>query len=460
MARPIERMGRRRALAGAAWLLVLTALVQAFFFFDWGQGPVRAGLLVFLGLSTLGAAKLGLGRHPALAARAPWVDRLAWAALALHAGIALFITIESLGLLASEGREGEMGGINYRALRLVAQRVSPYASRALLDEVRYRALVTDGAAAGCLEPSGEAALARFDEYWRSVDPAQMAAAWPRVVGPTEPCRALARDSRFLGLKYGPVLLATYAPFVVLLGKAGIRVSHLAWLVALCLLLASLARRAGAEGGLEVGAAVWLLLVPNLVRFDTLRHTDCDLAPVLLGVLAFALLEEARPGWAGLAVGLSVGAKLLPGLLLLPLLLPSGRRSLPAFLAGLGLALAAPLALDREGFVANVLEFGLTRAPDSTALAAFLPPPWRSALSLAAALAMALTAVTLLRAGGTSRARLDYLVGAHLALFLGAPVLHNNYLLWLLPWLGLWLSRQLVDARAAATAPAPGMLAAS
>ena len=47
------------------------------------------------------------------------------------------------------------------------------------------------------------------------------------------------------------------------------------------------------------------------------------------------------------------------------------------------------------------------------------------------------------------ARLDYLVGVTLVFLLTAKVFHNNYVAWVLPWLGLWLAHRLVQLRRAA-----------
>ncbi len=427
------------------WIGLCVGVVQLFFFFDWDQGVVRAGLLaVLLGL-TLGARRF---TTPALNSRPRWLDRLAWLVVAVHVVIHVGFGISSLYRTVTKGRETEMGAINYRALHVLAAGRSPWADGSLLDKGVFQAWVTAPGADQCLQPSGDEAVARFNRWWDSVDVHALEAAVPAAL-PGADCGWFERERHHQGYKYGPLMLVSYAPFVALCGRAGIQVSHLAWIALLCLLLWNASRRLGATGTFEASVPLWLLLVPNLVRFDMLQHTDCDLAPTLLTVLTFVLLERSRPAWAAVSLAASVGAKLLPGALLVPLLLASPKRAVPVFVAALLLCFGAPLLFDPQGLWHNMVEFNLTREPDSTALAWFLPAAVRPLLLGALVLFGLFATLQLARGGHSTSARLDYLVGVTLVFLLTAKVFHNNYVAWVLPWLGLWLAHRLVQLRRAA-----------
>jgi len=92
---------------------------------------------------------------------------------------------------------------------------------------------------------------------------------------------------------------------------------------------------------------------------------------------------------------------------------------------------------------NLFLFNLTRYGDSTALSYYLPGPAQKAVIALCATALLVAIVQNHRLGWSSAGQLAYLLIAHLGLFLSAKIFHNNYLVWLLPLYGLWLSDSLL-----------------
>lgn len=151
---------------------------------------------------------------------------------------------------------------------------------------------------------------------------------------------------------GPVMYLFHAPFVGLgmlvdwLAGSGTAVAQIGLAGSLLaadygLLLALRRMQAGAEDRLLL--AYWL---SPLVLFITYWHGDTDVVPTVLMVLSLVLLRENRPGWAGLMLGLGIGAKvsILAILPFLVVFLWSHRRhrdTLPRFLLACG---GASLAL--------------------------------------------------------------------------------------------------------------------
>jgi hypothetical protein len=93
-------------------------------------------------------------------------------------------------------------------------------------------------------------------------------------------------------------------------------------------------------------------------------------------------------------------------------------------------------------VRNLVLFNFVRGGDSTAFSYYLPEPARNALLALYAAILLILVVQAHRGGWPSSGRLAYLVVAHLGLFLTAKIFHNNYLVWLLPLYGIWLSDSL------------------
>lgn len=108
-----------------------------------------------------------------------------------------------------------------------------------------------------------------------------------------------------------------------------------------------------------------------------------------------------------------------------------------------LGLSAPyLVADARGFVLDFVLHGVSRDADSTALAFFLPPWGALALSASGALLAAILLGTIVRSGWTTERRIRWLVASHVIALATAGNLHNNYLVWLQPVLGILVAFRL------------------
>jgi hypothetical protein len=143
------------------------------------------------------------------------------------------------------------------------------------------------------------------------------------------------------------------------------------------------------------------------------------------------------------VGLSIATKLLPGIAVLPALIPQQCRG--RYLVGLvvGLAPIVPfLAWDPSRFIANIIVFNLSRSADDTSWLHAVPPALATATHLvfAAALVAAAVYVWQRRPPLATRAALAAMLG--LGAILAGPGAHHNYQLWWLPFYAILLSQAL------------------
>ena len=248
---------------------------------------------------------------------------------------------------------------------------------------------------------------------------------------------------YAGFKYGPVMTAAYYPGIRSGGTGGY---YLTSLLALLLCAAAAAWWAWAAGGAAaaVGSGALVLSLPFL-QLEVFQEGINDVVPVGLLLLAFAL--RARGGRSGaiasgVALGLSIGAKLLPGgLLAVPLLLARrDRRGLAtAVTAVVATAVHVPALLrsPRE-VVSNLVLFNLHRPLDRTGLLDGLPESTRPLVRLAAYAGIALTLLALAaRSRRTTQAEVAaYCCVALALLFAASPVLHRNWLFWIAPFLAV------------------------
>jgi uncharacterized membrane protein len=186
------------------------------------------------------------------------------------------------------------------------------------------------------------------------------------------------------------------------------------------------------------APLMLAMLP-LVAEQIFAKGATDLAAVLPLLAALALVER-NSFWCGVGVGLSIAIKLLPGVALLPALIPAERRM--SFIAGVvvGALPILPFVLLRPpAFWDNIVRFNLTRLPDSTSWLHAMPASVATATHLlfAAALLAAVVQVWRRPPPVIARATLAAMLG--LAAILAGPGAHHNYQLWWLPFYALALA---------------------
>jgi Glycosyltransferase family 87 len=140
-------------------------------------------------------------------------------------------------------------------------------------------------------------------------------------------------ARFAGYKYLPVMIAAYLPLGAPLAERGVVLTNLLLALATTGLVFGLAARLA--GARAAWLATLLYLSLPLVPFQLFAKGVTDLVAVAPLLLALLVLEH-RPALAGLCVGLSIAAKLLPGALLLPCCLrgarPAAGAAVPAVVA--------------------------------------------------------------------------------------------------------------------------------
>jgi hypothetical protein len=417
--------------------LAATACFEGYFYFDWDSGVVRA-LLTCAVLGLLALARFGTWRP------APWPRplRLALSALAC---VLLFWHFKEGLLSAMHERHSEMGDIHTRAVALLREGVTPWKFGTVLDEGSYRSLVLANEVVACRTSSPTPTPEAITALWSSSHSGSELL--PENID-TPACQQARALLSLTGYKYGPVMLASYVPLVLLVGPGGVYLTHLLCLLGIIAALAVLLRRRAPEA---LVMACVVLLGQSVLRRDTLLDSDCDLIPTCLLLWALVAFEQQRDLGGGVLTGLTLAAKIFPGAFLLPLLLAGRkRRALLGCASASVLAWAPALAVDGRGVWDNVVRFNLDRGADSTSLVFYLPPAASLVLRLGAA-ALFTWAFVRLVLRKTEGERLAFIAFSMGLFFLSAKVFHNNYLVWWLPVAGATFGQELSALRAAPTA---------
>jgi uncharacterized membrane protein len=242
---------------------------------------------------------------------------------------------------------------------------------------------------------------------------------------------------FGGYKYLPMMPLVYGPLGLTLGNAGMLLTKLLLDFAIAALIFVAARRDGgrAAGLIAVAAYLSLPLVFGVLyaKFAT------DLLPVSL-LLGSVFAGERRPLLAGLLLGLSVSSKLLPGLAASPACVPlRGRGSFGlGFAVGLLPTLVAWFSAPRA-FIDNIVLFNALRPVDTSSWMWGLAPQASGVSRLAFALVWLALAIFAVRYATSVTTRSSLVVLLLVTVMLGGPTVHQNYILWLIPFLCIALA---------------------
>jgi hypothetical protein len=346
---------------------------------NWGEGAGKAAVLFLLLLGGFMLAWRLTRMHPPRAARVP-----RW--------LIVLVTVLALGQAA------------YGVARLQHPRLIDMATTTLA--------------------AGQTILAGANPYTQPID---------------RDAAGLGVAAEFQGYKYLPVMVVAYLPLGEALGERGVLATNLLVLAATLFLIFRLAGIAASRQAGWIAIALYLAL--PLPAQQVLAKGSTDLVavlPLLIGMLTV----ERRAFWAGLCVGLSISAKLFPGVLFIPCLLPARDTGRDRYALGimvgllpiLSFALASPQAL-----IDNILLFNLLRAPDSTSWLATAPHAaiWAARAGFAA-IAISVTAYIAARAPGVA-VRCATVATLVLAAILAGPAAHHNYHLWWLPFYAVALA---------------------
>lgn len=249
-----------------------------------------------------------------------------------------------------------------------------------------------------------------------------------------------------GYKYGPVMLWAYLPAVVFLGPDGYFVLN--WVALVATAVAAFMLLSKSSGVLAGTGAAVLALVPGILGRELFEAGFNDMVPVALALIALVLRERDFPIAAGIALGLSVATKSVPGMIVvLPMLLMrrEGRRSFGlSALAAVFLGHLPWLITSAPELIAGLVTFNLTRPVDDTSIHHWIPEILRAPLTVVAlGSVLFFSARRALLARREGMAELSSLIAIALAVsFAASPVVHGNYLLWYFPFIGVAVAAQL------------------
>jgi hypothetical protein len=412
--------------------------LESFTAVDWGQGLARTVFLAWLIVAAVALIHTAPGRTW------KWTPQPRWIAALLALGVACLCmsTVWQSITKFQEARHGrqidfDQGKFSYRAARMLAKGMNPYARDVVLDTTEYPMAMRDLQRDSCYEsgPPVDQANSIAEGFGRDFNPHRWNGLIPKIANRSGCTMARFRSESF-GLKYGPPLVAIYLPFVLLWDQAGIFATHLFFMGLACFFIWRLGWRVGHHSMLFSLIPLIAFLLPSHLRHNTLSNPATDLIPMTLVIAAWTLIEEEREVSGAMLLALAFTAKLAPGLFYLPLLLRCRRRSRIAFTATLALVLGPFLIWDGRGLLINLFLFNFLRNTDSTALIHGMSPFTTKAVQCICMLTALVALIYAHRRRYDFAGFLTFLLVVHGTALASGKIFHNNYLLWILYLLGL------------------------
>jgi hypothetical protein len=250
--------------------------------------------------------------------------------------------------------------------------------------------------------------------------------------PLDPSGLQALGPRFQGYKYLPLMGWVYLPLGLPFGDRGLVATNLLLQLATAALVWRLARAMASETAGRIAACLYLA-VP-LVIMQVLSKVSTDLVAVVPLLLAL-LCWERRPGISGLLVGLSILAKLTPGALFAPCLLPPAPAARWRYVLGIacGLLPVLPYAIGApDAFVDNIVIFNALRQSDESSWLMTMPAAVSWVAHGALIVLLLATLIGVWRRAPPLLVRCGLCTVLMLAALVLGPSPHQNYHLWWLP----------------------------
>ena len=187
------------------------------------------------------------------------------------------------------------------------------------------------------------------------------------------------DKDYAGYKYPPLQIFTYAPFVWLAGQKGIYWGNLLSYIGLGLLLYFVLLP---YGRLYAYLGTVLYLATDYHYVLSFNHGTNDHLPSLLMLAALICYQANKHKHSGLALGLALLGKQLPGLILGLFLFVYREWKVVLMAAIVFIIGSLPFMIwDFQSYYENTFEFALTRPVRETSILIYMKPFWQKLTQL-------------------------------------------------------------------------------
>jgi len=423
-----------------SWVLLVSILLGLFTYLDWGHGIARFFILCAIWICCVIFSR-AFKRLKTEMVTSP----LTSLGILIIVGC-MFLLNARVGLLSiqearkTEQVKSDQAQSAYRAILHVKQGINPYGRNTVLDPPEFFVIAPKINENDCGSYDIDRGAEVLNQYWSSLSIGDMMKIFPNI--PDIPqCQDIKRRFSSLGFKYGPMLLLNYWPFTNGFKEPGVLINHFVLFLTFSAVMALwLYKRSQSLFLTSMGLIP--IFMPAHLRWNILTQGHSDLLPTFLSIVFLILWVKKKDGLAAIILALGVAAKTFPGLIYLPLLFRKPR-SIYVFLISIGVLYLPFLFWDRIGLWNNLSYPFLTHDADSTSFRYFLPS-WGAKLLPIIFFGSAFYLYQAIKNEWELNKIMPYLLFTHLAIFANGNMFHNNYLVWVLPVVSLFVFERILS----------------
>lgn len=248
---------------------------------------------------------------------------------------------------------------------------------------------------------------------------------------------------FSGYKYMPLMFLLYSPFTLVFGKMGILYLNILVYIGFLIVAYFLIKRIHIKDDFVYLKYIFLFLLCYVITFELFYQGVNDLIPAFFVLCSLAFFFHKKEVPAGIFIGLSIAAKPFPGIFLFLLFLLNKRFRLAIYSVITAAIFIVPFVLwNFWAFFLNTIYFNVLRHANPSSVYYFMPEIVKSVWFFLLLFLIWFLCYGWIKSNKKPIDLLYYFTLLSTVFLLMNKVTHRNYLIWVLPFILIVLSKRI------------------
>jgi len=246
---------------------------------------------------------------------------------------------------------------------------------------------------------------------------------------------------FAGYKYMPLMFFIYAPLSIPLGKTGIFFTNIIFYIG-TLIISLLLIKKVYKSKYVIKKYIFFFLACYILTFELFYQGVNDIIPIFFILCSILFFVKSKKILSGIFLGLSISTKIFPGIfLLIMFLLGKKFRSALSSLAVIAIAVIPFLLWNFLAFFVNIIYFNVIRLPNPSSIFYFMPYFIQKIWIFVLILILGFLFYRWYISDKSVHNIIYYFIMISTTFLLMNKVTHRNYLIWVLPFFFIFISKK-------------------
>lgn len=248
---------------------------------------------------------------------------------------------------------------------------------------------------------------------------------------------------FSGYKYMPLMFLLYSPFTLLFGKIGVLYLNILVYIGFLVIAYFLIKKIYRNDRYSQAKYLLFFLSCYVITFEVFYRGVNDLIPAFFVLCSLTLFFYKKESLTGIFLGLSIATKPFPGVFLFLLFLLKKEFRLVIYSLIIPAVLIVPFVLwNFWAFFLNTIYFNVLRNANPSSVYYFMPEVVKFAWFFLLVLIICFLCYKWLNSKQSEFDLLYYFTLLSTVFLLMNKVTHRNYLIWVLPFILIMLSKRI------------------